>query len=207
MATKKTYAMFMVSNVRYIGILYKLSRKWVAMGRIPSHVNHFQLAQDALSRLYETVSQPYRDTWDTETVFDPKDPEVGLMALGLILRKQLREETRSSAPGVGEISPNMGKKPVVSLDISTTGLFREVARLKNEGHKMGEIAQILSLKSGWVKRLREDIQRMNPNLSLPKKSAKQRADAWYNALKRKPKRVRPEPVAEPKATLANGAWV
>jgi hypothetical protein len=69
---------------------------------------------------------------------------------------------------------------------------------------MAEIADILGLKSGWVKQLREDIQRLNPELVLPKKSANQLRQQRYRDKKRT-KRVEVE--TSPKPTLAHGAWV
>lgn len=192
---------------RYQMILTRIAYKWVGYGQIPDHINPRQLAIDALSLLYIGLPEAYRSNWtDISANYNAKDPSVGLRRLGLVLKRQLRVETRSVAPRVGEISPNMGKKPVVSIPLETSGLFRDVARLKHDGHSMAEIADILGLKSGWVKQLREDIRRLNPELTLPKKSSNQLRQQRYRDKKRV-RRIQAEPVGEVKPTLAHGAWV
>ncbi len=192
---------------RYQMILTRIAYKWVGYGQIPDHINPRQLAIDALSLLYIGLPETYRNSWtDISANYNAKDPNIGLRRLGLILKRQLRIETRSIAPRVGDISPNMGKKPVVSIPLETSGLFRDVARLKHAGHSMAEIADILGLKSGWVKQLREDIWRLNPELTLPKKSTNQLRQQRYRDKKRA-KRIQAEPVGETKQTLAHGAWV
>ena len=191
---------------RYQMILTRIAYKWVGYGQIPEHINPRQLAIDALSLLYIGLPETYRNSWaDISSDYNPKDPEVGLKRLGLILKRQLRIETRSIAPKVGEIFPNMGNKPVVSVPLETSGLFHDVARLKHAGHSMAEIADILGLKSGWVRHLREDIKRLNPELRLPKKSSNQLRQKRYRDKKRA-KNVELETLAHT-PTLAHGAWV
>lgn len=194
----------MENNKRYQMILTRIAYKWQAMGILPDRIKPSQLAIDAMALLWEHIPQSYRDSWDDISEYNRLDDSVGLKSLGKILKRQLRSDTKSIAPMVRDIVPNLGKTPIDSSGINTTKIFRDIAKLYHYGHSLSEIANILGLRAKWIKRLREDIKRLNPGLRLPERSKRQERNKRYQ-LKLKAKKAE-QAIALPKDTIAHGAW-